>query len=315
MTTTAHHDRRRAWAYLSRVVEGPCAPLTALVIEHGPEPVMRAIRDRGALPNVVRTRTESRHHLDSSADDLELLRSLGGRLITPDDEDWPAWRMLPFTGAAASGVHDAHAPLALWVLGNASLGAVTERAVAIVGTRAASSYGEHVTAELSHELAADGWMITSGAAYGIDGAAHRAALGAGGATIAVLACGVDRCYPSGHGALLRQIARQGLVISEYPPGTTPAKHRFLARNRLVAALSDGVVVVGGRVAQWGPEHRDLGAQPRAARDGRAGPGDCTELCGVPPDGADARSHAGHLGRGGRRGGRAHRRARLTVAAG
>jgi len=240
MITAAQLSRQQAWAYLSKVVEGPCAPLTGLVAEFGPEAIMRAVRDRGALPNVVRTRTEARSHLDTSAADLGLLHALGGRLVTPDDPDWPAWRMVSFTRAQ---VQDAHAPLALWVLGGASVEAITARAVAIVGTRAASGYGEHVTAEFSHELATGGWTIVSGAAYGIDGAAHRAALAAGGATVAVLACGVDRCYPSGHGALLRQIAKEGLVISEYAPGTTPAKHRFLARNRLVAGFSDGVVVV------------------------------------------------------------------------
>ena len=243
MTTAAQHSRQQAWAYLSKVVEGPCAPLTDLIAEHGPEAIMRAVRDRGALPNAVRTRTESRHHLDTAAADLDLLHSLGGRLLTPDDDDWPAWRMLPFAGAEAAGIRDAYPPLALWVLGSASVDAVTSRSIAIVGTRAASGYGEHVTTEFSYELAGQGWTVVSGAAYGIDGAAHRAALAAAGMTVAVLACGVDRCYPSGHGALLCQIARQGLVISEYPPGTTPAKHRFLARNRLVAALSDGVVVV------------------------------------------------------------------------
>lgn len=240
--STAAQLQQQAWAYLSRVAEAPCAPLTALVQEEGPQRAARSVRERSVSPALAR-RTESRHHLDTAAADLERVRALGGRLVTPDDADWPAWRMLPFGPAAAAGVHDAVAPLALWVLGTASVQELTARAVAIVGTRAASGYGEHVTAEFSHELTTDGWSIVSGAAYGIDGAAHRAALGAHGATIAVLACGVDRCYPSGHGALLRQIAKDGLVISEYPPGTTPAKHRFLARNRLVAALSDGVVVV------------------------------------------------------------------------
>ncbi|BCN68358.1 hypothetical protein RE943_18310 [Prescottella equi] len=132
------------------------------------------------------------------------------------------------------------------------------RSVAVVGTRAASSYGEHVTAEIVGDLAADGWTIVSGAAFGVDAAAHRAALGVGGLTVAVLACGVDRAYPAGHGRLLQQIARDGAVISEYPPGTSPARYRFLARNRLVAGLSEAVVVVeagwrsGARnTATWG----------------------------------------------------------------
>lgn len=239
LSTRTGQRRRQAWAYLSKVAEAPCAPLAALVAEHGPEDAAYAVRER-RLPPALEQPTQARRHLDTAAADLALLESLGGRLVTPDDDDWPAWRMLPL---AAAGTRDAVAPLALWVLGRASVQELTARSVAVVGTRAASGYGEHVTAELAHELAADGWTIVSGAAYGIDGAAHRAALAAGGATVAVLACGVDRCYPSGHGALLRQIACAGLVISEYPPGTTPAKHRFLARNRLVAALSDATVVV------------------------------------------------------------------------
>ncbi|MGZ4556323.1 MAG: DNA-processing protein DprA [Mycobacteriaceae bacterium] len=240
--TTAQDKRLRDWAYLSKVAEAPCAPLAELVTELGPEDAAHVVRER-ALPPALAKPTASRRHLDTAEADLDLVQSLGGRLVTPDDDDWPAWRMLSFQSAAASGVRDAVAPLALWVLGGASLQELTHRAVAMVGTRAASGYGEHVTAEFTHDLAADGWTIVSGAAYGIDGAAHRAALGARGPTVAVLACGVDRCYPSGHGALLSQIARSGLVVSEYPLGTTPAKHRFLARNRLVAALSDAVVVV------------------------------------------------------------------------
>jgi len=242
LSTRAHLQRMRDWAYLSKVAEAPCAALAALIGEVGPQDAARVIRER-VLPPALDRPTQSRRHIDTSAADLDLLHSLGGRLLTPDDDDWPAWRMLPFATAAGAGVRDAVAPIALWVLGTGSVRELTSRAVAVVGTRAASAYGEHVTAELSHELASDGWTIVSGAAYGIDGAAHRAALAAEGTTVAVLACGVDRCYPSGHAALLRHIARRGLVVSEYPPGTTPAKHRFLARNRLVAALSDATVVV------------------------------------------------------------------------
>jgi DNA processing protein len=131
----------------------------------------------------------------------------------------------------------------LWVLGSASPRDLCERAAAVVGTRAATGYGEHVTRELVTELVEHGVTVVSGAAYGIDGVAHRAALAAGGATVAVLACGVDRAYPAGHVRLLRRIAEAGgLVLSEYAPGVTPARHQFLVRNRLVAALSEAVVV-------------------------------------------------------------------------
>ncbi|WP_027499300.1 DNA-processing protein DprA [Rhodococcus sp. UNC363MFTsu5.1] len=234
--------RRAAWAYLSQVAAGPCAPLVELVEAVGPEEAARAVRG-AALPEALRTRTQARRHIDSADRDLDMIGRLGGRLLTPDDEDWPAWRLLAFDGLDSRRERESAPPLALWVLGERPLTELTERAVAVVGTRAASGYGEHVTGQFVDDLAGRGWTVVSGGAYGIDGAAHRAALAAGGATVAVLACGVDRAYPAGHARLLREIAREGAVVSEYAPGTTPARHRFLARNRLVAALADAVLVV------------------------------------------------------------------------
>ncbi|NLE79201.1 MAG: DNA-protecting protein DprA [Rhodococcus sp.] len=244
-----------AWAYLSKVVQGPCAPLTKLVEEVGPEEAARAVRERD-LSEYLGERTVARAHVNTAAQDIELVAQMGGRLVTPDDDEWPAWRMLAFDGLGHARTDGP--PLALWVVGSRSLADLTDRAVSVVGTRAASGYGEHVTGEIAGDLAVDGWTIISGAAFGIDGAAHRAALGVGGRTVAVLACGVDRAYPAGHARLLRQISQNGAVVSEYAPGISPAKHRFLARNRLVAALSDGLVVVeagwrsGARnTATWG----------------------------------------------------------------
>ncbi|HEV2087860.1 MAG TPA: DNA-processing protein DprA, partial [Cryptosporangiaceae bacterium] len=109
--------------------------------------------------------------------------------------------------------------------------------------RAATAYGTHVAGELGHGLADRGWTVVSGGAYGIDGAAHRGALGAGGVTIAALPSGIDTSYPVGHTALFERIAEAGLLLTEYPPGESPQKHRFLLRNRLIAALGAGVVVV------------------------------------------------------------------------
>jgi len=129
------------------------------------------------------------------------------------------------------------------VIGELTLDAVAGRSAAIVGTRAASSYGEHVAADLATGLAARDVAVISGGAYGIDGVAHRAALAAEGLTVAVLAGGVDVRYPAGHAGLLQRIAEHGLLISEYPPGTRPSRRRFLTRNRLVAALSGATVVV------------------------------------------------------------------------
>jgi DNA processing protein len=131
----------------------------------------------------------------------------------------------------------------LWVRGQARLDELIDHSVAIVGSRASTAYGEHVAAELGHQLGARGWTVVSGGAYGIDAAAHRGALAADAPTVAVLACGVDRVYPAGNGALLARIADTGMLISEWPPNCAPLAHRFLVRNRLIAALTRGTVVV------------------------------------------------------------------------
>jgi DNA processing protein len=117
------------------------------------------------------------------------------------------------------------------------------RSVAVVGARACTEYGAHMAATLAGGLAERGWVVVSGGAYGVDGAAHRGALGAGGATVAVLACGVDRPYPRGHTQLINRIAEQGLVIGELPPGDHPTPSRFIVRNRVIAALTRGTVVI------------------------------------------------------------------------
>ncbi|MCK2036658.1 DNA-processing protein DprA [Microbacterium sp. SSW1-49] len=191
-------------------------------------------------------------------DALRGAREVGAQLLLPGDDLWP--HALDDLGA--------NAPIALWVRGDPSCMMVTPR-VALVGARASSGYGDHVAAEIAGDLAASGALIVSGAAYGIDGAAHRAALGVGGGTVAFLAGGVDRAYPAGHHGLLKQIAEEGAVLSELPCGAAPTKWRFLARNRLIAALGDATVVVeagwrsgslntAGHAASLG---RPLGAVP------------------------------------------------------
>jgi DNA processing protein len=119
-------------------------------------------------------------------------------------------------------------------------------AVAVVGARSCSSYGAQVARELSRDLAALGVVIVSGLARGIDGEAHRGALAAGGLTVAVLGCGIDRDYPRAHAQLAGRIAGSGLIVSEYPPGVEPAPWRFPARNRIVAGLAQATVVVEAR---------------------------------------------------------------------
>jgi len=235
-------ERQLAWTFLSRVGQGPCAPLSALIDSVGVLEAARAVREC-ELPDALRTITEQRSDPDLAARDLERMNALGGRIITPDDPEWPAWRLLGLGRLDAGVDRDAAVPLVLWVRGSRSLVESSEQALAVVGARCSSGYGEQVTADMAADLAVRGWTIVSGAAFGIDAVAHRAALSAGACTIAVLACGVDRPYPAQHHRLLAQIAESGLVVSEYPPGFAARKHHFLARNRLIAALGRAVLVV------------------------------------------------------------------------
>ncbi|WP_420094312.1 DNA-processing protein DprA [Mycolicibacter longobardus] len=232
----------RAWAYLSRVAEPPRQDLAALVGRVGPVEAAERIRCGAVGPELAK-HTEARRDIDMAADDLELLARRGGRLITPDDEEWPVLAFAAFGGAASANKPDARPPLVLWALGPARLDEIAERSTAIVGTRAATSYGELVAADLAAGLAERDVAVVSGGAYGIDGAAHRAALAAVGTTVAVLAGGIDIPYPAGHSALLHRIGGHGLLVTEYPPGVRPVRYRFLTRNRLVAALSGATVVV------------------------------------------------------------------------
>ena len=119
-------------------------------------------------------------------------------------------------------------------------------AVAIVGARSCSPYGAQVARELARELGAAGVVVVSGLARGVDGEAHRGALAAGGLTVAVLGCGIDRDYPRAHAQLAGRIAESGAVVSEYPPGIEPSPWRFPARNRIVAGLARATVVVEAR---------------------------------------------------------------------
>ncbi len=235
-------ERRLAWVYLSRVVQGPCAALSSLIESVGVVEAARAVREC-ALPEALRGPTELRRGIDVAERDLATIERFGGRVVTPEDAEWPAWRMLGLRQLDPERDEAGAAPLVLWVRGSRSLAECTEQAVAVVGSRCSTGYGNHATGEIAGELAARGWTVVSGAAFGIDGMAHRAALAVGGTTVAVLACGADRPYPVQHDRLLAEIADTGLVVSEYPPGTTARKHHFLARNRLIAALADGVVVV------------------------------------------------------------------------
>ncbi|MFG1795816.1 DNA-processing protein DprA [Nocardia sp. NPDC049149] len=233
--------RCRAWALLSRAACGPCRPVQELIAKLGVEEAAAAVVAGDVPVAVDRQVLERGSSFEVAARDLDDLYRLGGRLITPDDDEWPADRLLAFNAAYTD--REFVAPVALWARGPCSLRTATDRAVAVIGTRASTEYGDRAAQQITGELAVLNWAIVSGAAFGIDSIAHRAALAGDGLTIAVLACGIDRSYPASHRQLLAQIAESGLVLSEYPLGTAPIRYQFIVRNRLTVALSNGVVAV------------------------------------------------------------------------
>ncbi len=169
--------------------------------------------------------------------DLRAAERTGARFIIPGDPQWPS--QLDDLGSRT--------PLGLWVMGSAHLRLLALRSVSIVGARSATSYGEALARTTAATLADRGWLVVSGGAFGIDAAAHRGALDAGGASACVLAGGVDMAYPRSHEALLSRMVTDGLLISESAMGGAALRQRFLARNRIIAALTRGTVVVEAAV--------------------------------------------------------------------
>jgi DNA processing protein len=243
---------RRARAWLSRVTEPGTVDFWRFVDDVGPVEAARRLRS-GRAPARIQALAGARAGQDETLTDLRRAERCGARLVIPEDDEWPSFALHCLTLATADEPIDPKhqsartlapvPPVALWVRGPARLDELVDRSVAIVGSRASTAYGEHVAGEFAFQLAERGWTVVSGGAFGIDAAAHRGALAAGGPTIAVLACGVDRPYPSANGALLHRVAATGLVVSEWPPGAAPHQHRFLVRNRLIAGLTRGTVVV------------------------------------------------------------------------
>jgi DNA processing protein len=221
-------DDRQARVALSALIEPGDREAQKLVADVGPVRALRRIL-AGAGENRWRVRMPELN----PRRDLRTLARFGGRLVIPGDDEWP----LEFDALGDE------IPFCLWVRGPLKLPDLTRKAAAIVGARACTPYGEHVAAELGDGCALRGITVVSGAAYGIDGAAHKGALAGGGATVAVLACGVDRTYPRGHEQLVERIAEVGVVMSEVPPGRAPTRWRFIERNRLIAALARVTVVV------------------------------------------------------------------------
>lgn len=243
---TAACDERRALAWLSRVAEPGDVEIHRLLRACGPAEAARRIRSGRVSPTLDHA-TEARRCIDRAEADLAEADRLGIRLVIPADDEWPGAALHPLEVACADAAPGSAVglvpPLALWVRGEQPVDAALEQTIAIIGARASTPYGEHVAAELAFGMAERGWTVVSGGAYGIDAAAHRGALTAGGTTAAFLACGLDVPYPAGNTTLFEQIAVAGLLISEWPPGTRPQRHRFLIRNRLIAAVGAGTVIV------------------------------------------------------------------------
>ena len=163
---------------------------------------------------------------------LEVLESLGGATLTPDSSLWP------------KGLLDLgdSAPALLWLIGNRTV-LDNPKTIAVVGSRIASAYGLEATRDIVHSAVSKGYVVVSGGALGIDAKAHLSTLECNGQTIAVMAGGLDRLYPSRNLELFEQIKHTGLLVSEMPPGAAPARWRFLQRNRLIAALGHATVVI------------------------------------------------------------------------
>jgi DNA processing protein len=242
-------ELRRARVALACLVEPGSVEVHALVAARGPEGALDALvagEGAAAAAEAARARLSGADPRRIADLALDRTRRLDARVVIPEDDEWPAQLADLCRISRPGGLRvdrDTYPPVCLWVRGTPPVAAALDRAVAVVGARAATSYGTHVSTEIGYGLATRGWAVVSGGAFGIDAAAHRGALAAGGVTAAVLACGVDRAYPAAHANLFERIVEEGLLISEWPPGADPHRHRFLIRNRVIAALGRGTVVV------------------------------------------------------------------------
>jgi DNA processing protein len=247
-------EERFARVALGLLAEPGSLDLWLLVHEIGPVEALQRLRDRAVSPTLADLVSPRLGGTDVAVEAERALARcdrMGGRFVVPGDAEWPQLALHGLLLLAARRARDNAArhdqdvvpPLGLWARGPLDLAESIARSVAVVGARAATGYGTHVAAELGYGLAAREWTVVSGGAYGVDAAAHRGALAAEGGTVAVLACGVDTAYPVGNTDLFERIAERGLLLSEWPPGASPRRHRFLVRNRVIAALTAGTVVV------------------------------------------------------------------------
>jgi DNA processing protein len=232
-------EERLARVALSRLTEPGEPRIAALVAQLGPVWLREVLSDPDQQRPEARDVAGRLRGLDPAAE-LERAERLGVRYVVPGDDEWP--RQVDDLLRAELLDHRGGPPLGLWVKGPTRLDRLGE-AVAIVGSRSATTYGTEVAANIAGCLVRAGYPVVSGAAFGIDQAAHRGALAVEGANVAVLACGVDRAYPTAHRDLLDHLGRTSAVIAEVPPGCAISRGRFLSRNRLIAALTKGTVVV------------------------------------------------------------------------
>lgn len=221
---------------LAHIVEPEDRAVAALVEQQGSKEVLdRIASGRLALRTAPILRERLRRHDPAAA--AAAAQRIGARIIVRGAPEWPT--QLDDLGSTR--------PYAIWVLGAANLRLALIRSVAVVGARASTPYGDQVARQWCSTFVECGVSIVSGGAFGIDAAAHRAALACEGMTVCVLAGGVDVAYPRAHEGLIARIADEGLVVSESPLGETPRRHRFLTRNRLIAALTGGTVIVESAV--------------------------------------------------------------------
>ncbi len=233
-------DERRARLLLSLTVEPGDPRLGEFLEQEGPTDLWQRISTH--TRQVPGTWAESAQvALERAEAVLGSAERVGARWITPADAEWPVG-LADLAHCEPVG-QVSGAPVGLWVRGGGDLLELSAAPVAVVGARANTTYGAECASDIAADCADQGHTVISGAAFGIDACAHRGALIAGGKTVAVLACGVDLDYPAAHAALLSRISEDGLIVSEYAPGTPPARHRFLVRNRVIAAMSVGLVVV------------------------------------------------------------------------
>jgi DNA processing protein len=244
-----HEAARQARVALSWLVEPGSRALWLRVAEHGPVRVLDGLLTAGTdhpLRRAAGARLGGTDPRAAADEALARTHRLGARVVIPEDDEWPRQlddliRICRDGGDPID--RDTAPPLCLWVRGPERLDEALDRSVAVVGARAATGYGTQAARQVGYGLAEQDWTVVSGGAFGVDAYAHRGALAAGGRTVVVLACGVDRAYPASHASLFERVAEDGLLVSEWPPGAEPFRHRFLIRNRVIAAATKGTVVV------------------------------------------------------------------------